>query len=61
MCPAELTGHLWRRHKIIVTPIKHEDFEGIRVTPNVYTTRREIDLFCEAMEGVLEKGLPTKA
>ncbi len=57
--PAELTGHLWRRHKIIVTPIKHEDFQGIRVTPNVYTTRREIDLFCEAMEGVLEKGLPT--
>jgi selenocysteine lyase/cysteine desulfurase len=55
---AALNKYLWGKHKIITTPIKHEDFEGIRVTPNVYTTLREIDIFCEAMEGVIEDGLP---
>jgi selenocysteine lyase/cysteine desulfurase len=54
----ELNTHLWSKHKIITTPIKHEDFEGIRVTPNVYTTLREMDIFCEAMEGVIRDGLP---
>lgn len=54
---AALTTHLWDKHKIIVTPIKHHDFEGIRVTPNVYTTKRELDLFCEAMEQVIVNGI----
>ena len=36
--PAKLAEHLWSTHRIFVTPIKHEEFEGIRVTPNVYTT-----------------------
>jgi selenocysteine lyase/cysteine desulfurase len=57
----ELNAHLWKRHKIITTPIKHDDFEGIRVTPNVYTTKREIDIFCEAMEQVIQEGLPEPA
>ena len=56
--PARLASHLFSRHRIIATPIKHEEFEGLRVTPNVYTTRREIDAFGEAMEQVIEKGLP---
>ncbi len=59
--PVALNGHLWARHKIITTPIKHADFEGIRVTPNVYTTLREIDIFCEAMEDVIGNGLPEAA
>lgn len=55
-----LTEHLWDRHKIIVTPILHEDFQGIRVTPNVFTTTHELDVFYDAIERVLEKGLPKK-
>ncbi len=54
-----LTNHLWARHKIIVTPILHEDFQGIRITPNVYTTTNELDIFCDAIERVVEKGLPS--
>ncbi|MFC1729142.1 aminotransferase class V-fold PLP-dependent enzyme [candidate division KSB1 bacterium] len=46
----ELATNLWDKHRIIVVPIKHAEFEGIRVTPNVYTTLEEIDRFCEAME-----------
>jgi len=57
--PGALTTHLWEKHKIIVTPINHAQFKGIRVTPNVYTTLEEIDRFCEAMEEVIKKGLPS--
>ena len=53
----KLTEHLWDRHRIVVTPIKHPDFEGIRVTPNVYTTLGEIDTFAGALMYVAERGM----
>jgi isopenicillin-N epimerase len=56
---AKIVAHAWDRHRIIVTPIKHAEYEGIRVTPNVYTTLAEIDYFAEVMEEVARKGLPT--
>ncbi len=55
---AALQQHLWQKHRILVTPIKHDEFEGIRVTPHVYTTLEEIDRFAEAKEAVLRGGLP---
>jgi selenocysteine lyase/cysteine desulfurase len=55
---AELNEHLWREHRIIATAILHEDFEGLRVSPSVYTTLRELDRFCDAMEKVVRDGLP---
>lgn len=55
--PGKLGAHLWERYRIIVTPIVHEEFRGIRVTPNVYTTLNEIDMFCEAVERVIRSGL----
>ncbi len=54
----KLGQHLWRKHRIIVTPIIHPEFEGLRVTPNVYTTLEEIDRFVDAMEDVIRNGLP---
>ncbi len=56
--PRELTDYLWKNYRIIVTPIKHPEFEGIRVTPHVYTTLDEIDRFSDIMELVIKKGLP---
>ncbi|MDX1587105.1 MAG: aminotransferase class V-fold PLP-dependent enzyme, partial [Balneolaceae bacterium] len=53
-----LANYLWRNHRILVTPIKHDEFEGIRVTPNVYTTLRELDQFSDIMQNVINKGLP---
>jgi selenocysteine lyase/cysteine desulfurase len=53
----KLTKHLWDRHRILVTPIAHPEFEGLRITPSVYTTLQEIDFFSDAMEEVMEKGL----
>jgi selenocysteine lyase/cysteine desulfurase len=50
--PAEMTAKLWEK-RILVTPIKHRDFQGLRITPNVYTTLQEIDIFCLAMEKII--------
>jgi len=53
-----LRSHLYEKHSIFTIALKHPEFEGIRVTPSVYTTLEELDRFCEAMESVAEKGLP---
>jgi selenocysteine lyase/cysteine desulfurase len=55
--PADaLARHLWERHRILVTAIRHPDVEGIRVTPSVYTTLGEIDRFREALDTVVRHG-----
>ncbi|HEY6065256.1 MAG TPA: aminotransferase class V-fold PLP-dependent enzyme [Thermoanaerobaculia bacterium] len=54
----KLQAHLWEKHKIMTTPIVHAEFNGLRVTPNVYTRPDEVDVFAEKMEDVLKKGLP---
>ena len=56
--PVKLCEHLFVRHKIFATPIVHEEFKGVRITPSVYTTLRELDRFCEVMAGIARKGLP---
>ncbi|HEX8188822.1 MAG TPA: aminotransferase class V-fold PLP-dependent enzyme [Pyrinomonadaceae bacterium] len=56
--PTALCDHLMRRHKIFATPIVHEEFKGVRVTPSVYTTLKELDRFSEVMAGIARKGLP---
>jgi selenocysteine lyase/cysteine desulfurase len=56
--PRDLTAHLYKTHRIIVTPIVHDEFKGIRVTPNVYTTLADLDLFAEVMRDVARNGLP---
>ena len=55
----ELADHLWNKHRILVVGIKHPEFEGIRVSPSVYTTEEEIDRFSGAMEAVIRDGLST--
>jgi len=53
-----LAKHLFDTRRIIVVPIKHAEFEGLRVTPCVYTTTDEVDRFAEAVEQVIAQGLP---
>jgi selenocysteine lyase/cysteine desulfurase len=43
---AALARSLWDR-RILVAPILHEEFQGIRVTPGLYTTIGEIDAFSD--------------
>ena len=56
--PGNLGSYLMSKHKIFTTPIIHDEFKGLRITPNVYTTLKELDRFCEVMESVAKKGLP---
>jgi selenocysteine lyase/cysteine desulfurase len=54
---AKLTSKLHDAYGIIVSHMKHANFEGIRVVPNVSNTLREMDYFAESIEEVIGKGL----
>lgn len=56
--PVQIGSYLMAKHKIFTTPIVHEEFTGIRITPNVYTTLWELDRFCEIVAGIAKNGLP---
>jgi len=53
-----LNEYLWRKHRIISVAIKHTQFEGLRVSPSIYTTLEELERFCDAIEAVVRDGLP---
>jgi selenocysteine lyase/cysteine desulfurase len=54
--PRGIGEYLWKVRRIIVTPIVHEEFSGLRITPNVYTTLAEIDTFADIMETIIKSG-----
>ena len=56
-----LAEHLWEAHRILVVGIRHPEFEGLRVSPSVFTTLEEIDRFADAVERVLATGLPPRS
>ena len=53
--PGALYNELWTKHRIITSPTKWGGVQGIRVTPNVYTTLDEVDRFVEAMTAILRR------
>jgi selenocysteine lyase/cysteine desulfurase len=57
--PTAIGSYLFNKHRIFVTPIMHEEFKGLRITPNVYTTLGELDRFCNEMEKIARTGLPS--
>jgi isopenicillin-N epimerase len=56
---SDTSRFLWDRYRIIANAITREDYQGIRVTPNIYTTLEEIDTFSTAMEDLLKNGVAT--
>jgi len=58
MNPSAVGSYLFDKHRIFTTPIIHEEFQGLRITPNVYTTLGELDRFCEVMEMIARQGIP---
>src|SRR5437763_13727865 len=48
--PYPIGAYLMDKHKILTQPIVHEEFKGVRITPNLYTTLPELDRFCAVME-----------
>jgi len=53
----KLHSWLYHKHKIVATPLVHEEFNGLRVTPNVYTTLDEVDRFAEVVISAMQKGM----
>ncbi len=47
--PGELGDVLWRKYKIYCAPIDGANVHGCRITPNVYTTTKELDIFADAL------------
>ena len=63
MTPQAISSFLFDKHRIIVMaattgefPAQRFDYQGIRVTPNIYTTLQEVDTFVDAMRGLLSTG-----
>jgi selenocysteine lyase/cysteine desulfurase len=45
---------LWSKYRIITAAIKHAEYQGLRITPNIYTTLEELDTFGDAVEELLK-------
>ena len=57
--PGKVCDYLFSKHKIYTTPIGHQEFQGVRVTPHVYTRLEEIDYFIDVVEEISRKGIPS--
>jgi selenocysteine lyase/cysteine desulfurase len=53
----KLGAWLMANYHIVNTPIPHPEFNGIRITPNVYTTLDEIDTFGDAVTRAIKRGI----
>ncbi len=52
--PAKIQSALWSKYGIVTVHVPHEEYTGLRITPNVYTTIQEIDRFSEMVERELK-------
>jgi selenocysteine lyase/cysteine desulfurase len=53
----KLGGWLLSKHNIVTTPMVNDEFQGMRITPNVYTTIDEIDLFADRVIKAIRTGI----
>ena len=47
---ADLADFLWNRYKIHTVAIKYESIDGVRITPNVYTSEEDLDKLVRGIE-----------
>jgi selenocysteine lyase/cysteine desulfurase len=47
---------LWSKYNILTAYMGHEEYTGIRITPHIYSTLRDIDFFSEAVEKEVGNG-----
>jgi selenocysteine lyase/cysteine desulfurase len=48
--PSDLDSFLYNKFKIHTVAIEWENIKGVRITPNVYTTTKELDVLIDAVE-----------
>jgi len=53
----KLATYLWEKERIWTVAIDTPgEYQGLRITPNVYTTLEEVDTFTEVMEKIIRRG-----
>ncbi len=52
MKPADLADTLMKKYKIYTVAIDGANVHGCRITPNIYTTPKELDVFVNALKGL---------
>ena len=59
----KMSAYLWDKYRIVVTavvsgvpPAQRFDFQGLRVTPNIYMAPEEVDTFADGMEALAKEG-----
>lgn len=57
---SQIEAKLFERHKIHTVSIIHEGVNGIRVTPNVYTSTRDLDLLVKGLNEIAKSAPPPK-
>lgn len=50
--PEEVAGELFTKHKIHTVAINWENIHGVRVTPNVYTSLKDLDKLANAVRNI---------
>jgi selenocysteine lyase/cysteine desulfurase len=56
MKPADLAKTLFDEFNIFTVAIDSANVQGCRITPNVYTTTKELDVFVDAMKTLVARG-----
>ena len=54
--PGELEQFLLNNYKVHTTTIDWENMKGVRVTPNVYTTTKNLDVLVEGITQAAKGG-----
>jgi selenocysteine lyase/cysteine desulfurase len=50
MKPGDMADTLLKKYRIWTVAIDGQGVQGCRITPNIYTTIRELDTFVKALE-----------
>ena len=56
----QIEAKLFERHKIHTVSIVHEDVNGIRVTPSVYTSTRDLDILIKGLTEISKSAVPAQ-
>jgi selenocysteine lyase/cysteine desulfurase len=52
--PGDLDVFLWNKYRIHTTNVNVESLKGVRITPNVYTTTKQLDVLVEGINDFVE-------
>lgn len=51
----EMTGHLFTQRKLHVSPVQHEQVDGVRISPHIYTSLAELDLLVDELTAMAKR------